>query len=49
MIGPKKLAAIRHRAEPLSRLQGTPDELKPSAGAATSIPGSPTLPQAHSV
>lgn len=35
----------RHRAELRARLQGTPNEAPPPAGAATSVSGSPTLPE----
>jgi hypothetical protein len=36
----------RHRAELLARLQGAPNPELPPAGAATSVSGSSTLPEA---
>jgi hypothetical protein len=36
----------RHRAELRARLEGAPNEALPSAGTATSVSGSPTLPEA---
>ena len=37
----------RHRAELVARLQGTPDHVPQPTGAATSVSGSSTLPEAH--
>lgn len=36
----------RHRAELRARLQGTPNEASPPTGVATSVSGSPMLPEA---
>ncbi len=37
----------RHRAELLARLQGTPEQAPQPTGAATSVSGSSTLPEAR--